>query len=404
MTQAYKTTLSDVDPGIDDFETPRQGEAFLMTPGPLTTAYDVKAAMLRDWGTWDKEFRLVTAELQQRILSLLDGEREHYACVPIQGSGTFAVEAMLGSFIPPEATTLILVNGSYGKRAAKILDYMGRAYQTHGHGELLPIRGADVTAILDRDASLSHVFIVHCETSTGILNPLDEITAAVKAAGRKLLIDSVSAFGAMKVHFDHDVVEAVACSSNKCFEGVPGVGFVIARRAALDGPHHAHSLSLDLHDQWHYMNQTQQWRFTPPTHIVVAFLEALRQHESEGGQPGRQARYQANCDALISGMRSLGFRTLIDEAWLSPLIVGFHAPAHPAYDFTRFYEGLKHRGFIIYPGKQTEIESFRIGCMGRLNPAIMKRFVTTVRATLDELGVDDASPDDNILAAIAVKN
>jgi 2-aminoethylphosphonate-pyruvate transaminase len=237
---------------------------------------------------------------------------------------------------------------------------------------------------------------VHCETSSGILNPLREISDAVQAEGRVLLIDSMSAFGAIPL--DGVRYAALVSSANKCIEGVPGFGFIIAQEAELEAAKgRSHSLSLDVHAQWATMNKTGQWRFTPPTHAVVAFLEALKAHEAEGGVAGRNARYAKNRDVVVAGMRKLGFETLLDERWLSPIIVTFFCPASPAFDFGKFYNLMKENGFIIYPGKLSVAESFGIGCFGRMDAAIMHRAVQAAGEALATLGVNDASPPQSAL-------
>ncbi|MBL1434613.1 MAG: 2-aminoethylphosphonate--pyruvate transaminase [Rhodobacteraceae bacterium] len=377
------------------FPNPALNEPFLLTPGPLTTSEAVKRAMLRDWGSWDEEFRAVTLEIRTRLLAMLDAP-EGYDCVPMQGSGTFSVEAMLGSFVPKNGKVLVLSNGAYGQRIAETLAYLGRAHTVINKGDYLPPRGAEISAALQADAAITHVVAVHCETSSGILNPLKEISDAVAAEGRTLLVDSMSAFGAIPLTGVR--YAALVSSANKCIEGVPGFGFIIARISELEAAKgRSHSLSLDVHAQWATMNKTGQWRFTPPTHAVVAFLEALKAHEAEGGVAGRNARYTENRDVVVAGMRALGFETLLVDDWLSPIIVTFFCPASPAFDFTRFYELMKQKGFIIYPGKLTVAESFRIGCIGRMDAAIMHRVVQAAGESLATLGVNDASPPQSAL-------
>lgn len=375
------------------FETPAGGEPYLLTPGPLTTALSVKQAMLKDWGSWDGDFRAMTADLRRELVAMTAGAADTYDCVPIQGSGTFVVEAMLGSFVPRDGKVLVLINGAYGQRVAQTLDYLGRDYASIDKGDYLPPRGHEVAAALDADPAISHVVVVHCETSSGILNPVAEIADIVRRRGRKLLVDSMSAFGALPLDVDALNVEALVSSANKCIEGVPGFGFVIARKSALEAAKgQSHSLSLDVHAQWAHMEKTGQWRFTPPTHVVAAFLEALRLHAAEGGVSGRGARYAANRDILVSGMRDLGFETLLGDRWLSPIIVTFFNPSHPAFEFDRFYDLMKARGFIIYPGKLTVVDSFRVGCIGRMDGGVMRRVAAAAGDALREMGVDDASP------------
>ncbi len=373
--------------------SPHLGEPYLLTPGPLTTSLTVKRAMLRDWGSWDDDFRAMTKTLRAKLIAMMGPGGEAFDCVPMQGSGTFAVESALGTLIPREAKTLVLANGAYGMRAALTLKYLGREHVVLDKGDYLPPRGAEVAAILAADPAISHVVAVHCETSSGILNPLAEISDAVEAAGRKLLVDAMSSFGAIPVEPAQMRYEALVSSANKCIEGVPGFGFLLARKKALEAAKGtAQSLSLDAHAQWQTMNATGQWRFTPPTHTVAAFLEALRAHEAEGGVAGRGARYARNRDVVVAGMRDLGFETLLADRWLSPIIVTFFCPADPAFSFSRFYDLMKARGFIIYPGKLTRVDSFRIGCIGQLDEAVMTRVVDAARTALEEMGVRDASP------------
>ncbi|WP_422031787.1 2-aminoethylphosphonate--pyruvate transaminase [Roseovarius sp.] len=372
---------------------PRMGEPYLLTPGPLTTSYAVKEAMLRDWGSWDDDFRAMTRKMRQQLLAMVGPGREDYDCVPIQGSGSFCVEAMLGSFVPKDGKVLVLANGAYGLRAARTMEYLGRAFRLLDKGDYLPPRGYEVAQILADDPAITHVLIIHCETSSGILNPVEEIAEAAHAAGKKVLIDSMSAFGAIPLEAAQLRYTAMVSSANKCIEGVPGFGFVLARKDELArAKGNSHSLSLDVHAQWEAMEKTGQWRFTPPTHVVAAFLAALDAHEAEGGVAGRGARYTRNRDVMVAGMRELGFETLLADRWLSPIIVTFFCPADPAFEFDRFYRGMKERGLIIYPGKLTVVDSFRVGCIGQMDEHVMRRVVEAARDTLTDMGVASAAP------------
>ncbi|RWQ25600.1 2-aminoethylphosphonate--pyruvate transaminase [Mesorhizobium sp.] len=379
--------------------SPALGEPYLLTPGPLTTAYSVKEAMLRDWGSWDGDFRAMTSDMRRRLLALTGDRNDEFDCVPMQGSGSFCVEAMLGSFVPRDGKVLVLANGAYGLRAAQTMQYLGRAYTLIDKGDYLPPRGDEVAAALAGDPDITHVIAIHCETSSGILNPVAEIAQAVHAKGRKLLVDSMSAFGAVALDVNDIRYEAMVSSANKCIEGVPGFGFIIARKSELEAAKgRSHSLSLDVHAQWAHLNKTGQWRYTPPTHVVAAFLEALRQHEAEGGVAGRGARYTRNRDVMVAGMRDLGFETLLGDRWLSPIIVTFFNPAHASFAFDRFYDLMKDKGFIIYPGKLTAVDSFRVGCIGQMDEHVMRRVVEAAAFSLHEMGVDTAAPPAAALA------
>lgn len=283
---------------------PALGEPYLLTPGPLTTSMATKEAMLRDWGSWDADFNRITAEVRQQLVAMAGVQDDSYTCIPLQGSGTFSVEAALATAIARNGKALLLMNGAYGKRAAQTLDYLGRDYLTLDKGDYLPPQPEEVAELLDAHPEITDVFLVHCETSSGILNPLREIAAVVKARGKGLIVDAMSSFGAVPVTVDQVPFDVLVSSANKCIEGIPGFGFVIIRRALLEqATGRAHSLSLDLLEQWRYMERTGQWRFTPPTHSVVAFHKALEQHAAEGGVAGRLARYTSNRDKLVAGMR-----------------------------------------------------------------------------------------------------
>jgi len=377
---------------------PAMGEPYLLTPGPLTTSAAVKQAMLRDWGSWDEDFRALTREMRGSLLALTGDKKNELDCVPMQGSGSFSVEAMLGSFVPRDGKVLVLSNGAYGQRIAQTLAYLNRQTSVIDKGDYMPPRGEEVTAALKADPAITHVVVVHCETSSGILNPVKEISDAVYAQGRKLLIDSMSAFGAVPLDINEIRYEAMVSSANKCIEGVPGFGFIIARKEELEAAKgRSHSLSLDVHAQWAHMNKTGQWRFTPPTHVVVAFLEALRAHTAEGGVAGRGARYTRNRDVMVDAMRALGFETLLKDRWLSPIIVTFFCPADPAFKFDTFYELMKSKGFIIYPGKLTVVASFRIGCIGQMDEHVMRKAAAAAKECLAEMGVARATPPEAAL-------
>ncbi|HTP45591.1 MAG TPA: 2-aminoethylphosphonate--pyruvate transaminase [Casimicrobiaceae bacterium] len=374
----------------------------LLTPGPLTTSLATKSAMLRDWGSWDGAFNAVTARVRERLTGILNAAGTH-VCVPLQGSGTFSVEAAVNTLVPRDGHVLVLVNGAYGKRMAKLTEMMGRRLTTFETAEDVPTTAADVARLLDRDASITHVGLIHCETSTGILNPLPEIAAAVAQRKRSLIVDAMSSFGAVPIDGAAVAFDALVAASGKCIEGPPGMGFVFVRRSALEKcAGRSTSLSLDLHDQWVYMERTMQWRYTPPTHVVVALDAALTQYLEAGGQVARLARYKANYETLVAGMGEMGFRPFLDPQIQAPIIVTFHAPPDPKYSFKDFYERVRDKGFILYPGKLTQVETFRVGCIGAIGPAEMRQAVNAVRDTLREMGIRQVAPAGAAAPAIRV--
>ncbi len=362
-------------------------DPLLLTPGPLTTSLRTKQAMLHDWGSWDAAFNRITGEVCQQLVAIAHGEATH-VCVPLQGSGTFSVEAALGTLVPKDGKVLVPNNGAYCARILKILGYLGRQAVELPFAEDSPADPAAIEAALAADPAITHVAQVHCETGTGILNPLAEIAAAVARQGRELIVDAMSSFAALDIDLRSTPIAALVAASGKCLEGVPGMGFVIVRRSALEAAAgNCHSLAMDLHDQWQYMQKTTQWRFTPPTHVVVALHVALAQYAEEGGLAARGGRYAANCRALVDGMRGLGLEPFLDPAVQAPIIVTFHAPASPAYDFKTFYAKVRDKGFILYPGKLTQVETFRVGCIGALDTHDVAKVVHAVGATLREMGV-----------------
>ena len=359
----------------------------LLTPGPLTTSAQTRAAMLDDWGSWDAAFNALTASVCRDLLAIVHGEDSH-VCIPLQGSGTFAVEAALGTLLPQQAKVLVPNNGAYCQRIIRILDYLGRQAVVLEHGEDQVADVARIEAALISDPAITHIAQVHCETGTGILNPLDEIGAVAARHGRRLIIDGMSSFAALPIDLRTLPVDALIAASGKCLEGVPGMGFVIARREALAAAAgNSHSLALDLHDQWIYLERTGQWRFTPPTHVLAALRAALDQYQQAGGQPARLARYRENCTALIDGMTELGLRSFLPAAVQAPIIVTFHAPSHPAYDFATFYRRVREQGFILYPGKLTRVDTFRVGCIGAIDADVIRQAVAAIATALDSLGL-----------------
>jgi 2-aminoethylphosphonate-pyruvate transaminase len=367
-------------------------DPILLTPGPLTTSLATKMAMLRDWGSWDSNFNAVTAELRRKLIDVVGGSDTH-VCVPLQGSGTFAVEAAVNTLVPRDGHVLVLINGAYGKRMARLTEMMGRRLSIFETAEDVRTSAEDVERLLSRDPSITHVGLIHCETSTGILNPLPEIAAVVARHGRSLIVDAMSSFGALPIDARATPFDALIAASGKCIEGPPGMGFVFVRRALLEQcAGRCSSLAMDLYDQWVYMEQTTQWRFTPPTHVAVALNAALDQFAVEGGQPARLARYTRNCETLVNGMAEQGFRPFLDAAIQAPIIVTFHAPADTRYTFREFYDRVRDKGFILYPGKLTQVETFRVGCIGAIGPDEMRHAVNAIRDTIAEMGIRQVAP------------
>lgn len=364
----------------------------LLTPGPLTTTLRTKLAMLRDWGSWDSEFNAVTARLRQSLLAIVHGQDSHVV-VPLQGSGTFSVEAAVATVVPRHGHVLVLDNGAYCKRAARLTQMMGRRCTVVAFADSEPVSASVLEQHLQSDPSVTHVVMIHCETGAGVLNPLHDVAQVCERHGKGLIVDAMSSFGALPIDARTVRFDALIAASGKCLEGVPGMGFVFLRKAIVDAcAGNSQSLAMDLHDQYVYMEKTGQWRFTPPTHVVVALAEAVSQFEAEGGQSARLARYTDNYQTLTRGMAALGFKPFLDPSVQAPIIVTFHAPGDPRYDFRQFYAAAKARGFILYPGKLTELETFRVGCIGAIGRNEIEQAVHAVALALQDLGIASGRP------------
>ncbi len=376
----------------DDEDSARPKSLRLYLPGPVTTDPRVRQAMARDWGVWDAEFRALTERVRKYILKVAGVEQTH-GCVLVQGSGSFGVEAMVQTFLPRDGRLLIPVNGKYGERIVSICEKLGRDHVVLHFPQGEAVDPVAVDKALAADTAITHAILVHCETSAGTINPLEEIARIIKARGRKVLIDAVSTFGAFDLDAKRLGYDALATSPNKCFEGVPGCAIVVAPVEVLRGATgNAQSHSLDLADQWSQFEATGQWRFTPPTFVMAALGEALRLHEAEGGSAARLDRYRRNHQALADAMEGQGFVPLVPRAEQAPVVISYRDPADPCFDFGRFYTGLRDLGFMIYPGHLTEIPTFRVACIGALNPQDMRDVADAIRQVCNEMGITDFAP------------
>jgi len=361
----------------------------LFTPGPLTTSESVKQAMLRDLGSRDPAFIGVVHEVRRQLLAIAGAAPGEYEAVLMQGSGTFGIEALLGSCIPKGGKLLVAVNGAYGRRMADIARRLGIAVAQVDGPENLPVDPEAVDEALAQEVGVTHLGLVHCETTTGILNQLEETGQIAKRRGVCLIVDAMSSFGAVPLNLEKSNSAYVVSSSNKCLEGAPGFSFVLARRAeflAAEGS--ARSLALDLHAQWRGLERDGQFRFTPPTHVILAFAQALIEFEAEGGVEGREARYAANRETLRAGMRDLGFREYLAPEHQSNIITSYRYPDVRPFDFEQFYSKLSERRFTIYPGKVSGADCFRIGTIGRLFPDDFKALLAATAEVLVKMGFE----------------
>ncbi|HWQ82929.1 MAG TPA: 2-aminoethylphosphonate--pyruvate transaminase [Anaerolineales bacterium] len=361
----------------------------LFTPGPLTTSRTVKQAMLRDLGSRDTAFIEIVRQMRQKLVALGGADESEYTAVLVQGSGTFGIEAVISSVIPPEGKLLVLINGAYGERILKIAGI--HCIPT------VPLRFvedtvADPTSLdeaLQADPSITHVAAVHCETTTGILNPIELYGEIVRQHRRTYFVDAMSSFGAYPIDLKALGIDFLVSSANKNLEGVPGFSFVLARREALAATKgFARSLSLDLLAQWEGLEDDGQFRFTPPTHAILAFQQALAELDEEGGIPARALRYRRNRELTVSAMQKMGFRTYLKPKDQGYIITSFYYPDHPNFDFQQFYARLSEKGHVIYPGKLSHADCFRIGHIGRLEAGDVRALLAAIAETLVEMGVN----------------
>ena len=363
----------------------------LFTPGPLTTSGTVKRAMLRDLGSRDGEFLSVVKQIRRRLLELGDVANGTYEAVLMQGSGTFAVESVLSSVIPRSGKLLVAINGAYGDRMAKIAKVLGIACQTVTFEEAAPVPVEPVRLALAQDPAITHVGTIHCETSTGILNPVAELGRMVRKLGRIFIVDAMSSFGGIPIGISRNKIDFLVSSANKCLQAVPGFACVLARRDLLQATEgYARSMSLDLLAQWKGLESDGQFRFTPPTHALLAFWQALQELEDEGGVTGRAARYSANRQVLMEGMTKLGFHAYLAPEHQSHFITTFRFPTHSRFNFPAFYRRLSELGFVIYPGKVSNTDCFRIGTIGHIFPRDIRALIAAIRRVLGEMQVDSA--------------
>ncbi|MBL9126233.1 MAG: 2-aminoethylphosphonate--pyruvate transaminase [Verrucomicrobiales bacterium] len=373
---------------------PSSRDKVLYTPGPLTTSLSVKQAMLHDAGSWHWEFNDLVRTVRDRILGLAGlSTAAGWECIPLQGSGTFGVEAVLASVVPPRGKVLVLANGAYGERAVLMLGHHRTEHAVHRTAENVVPDPADLDRLLAADPAITHVVAIHCETTTGILNPIERLGPVVRKHRRVFVVDAMSSFGAIPIDFEASAIDYLVSSANKCIEGVPGFSFVIGRRAHLESTAGwARSLSLDLLGQLRGFDKNGQFRYTPPTHSVLAFDQALRELELEGGPAGRAARYRRNHEVLLAGMTELGFRSYLPPAVQSYIITSFVFPPDPKFTFDAFYRRLSEQGHIIYPGKISQADTFRIGSIGRIFESDVRSLLAAVARTVDEMGLQRLAP------------
>ena len=339
----------------------------LLTPGPLTTTDTVKKEMMFDHCTWDDDYKKITLNIRSGLLKLAHVNENDYTVILMQGSGTFGVESVLTSAVGKDDKLLIVANGAYGERMEDIAKHAGLSYVTYhqDYNKVPDVR--EIARILDQDGSITHVSMVHSETTSGILNNIEEVTKVVKERNCTMIVDAMSSFAGVDIDVQDLGIDFLISSANKCIQGVPGFSFIIAKKVALmKTKGQARSLSLDLYDQWETMDKDGKWRFTSPTHTVLAFAKAMEELEQEGGIAARSKRYYDNNREIIRRFKEMGLETYIKEEQQGPIITTFLFPENADFTFEEMYDYIKKRGYAIYPGKVTEAATFRIGNIGEI--------------------------------------
>jgi 2-aminoethylphosphonate-pyruvate transaminase len=368
----------------------------LLIPGPVTTNDAVRAAMAQDVAPWDNDFRPIYAGVRARVRDLAGGAEGTHTCLVLQGCGHFGVEASIRTFLPPGGRILVPGVGAYADRMVRLAREAGRdavMLQVDPNQSLAP---AAVAGALAKDPTISHVGLVYSETGTGVIHDPAPIGAVVRAAGRRVILDAVSAFGALPLNVaSQPEIDALVFTSNKCLEGMPGLAFIVARDDRLQAcKGQAGSWSFDLADVYAQTSRSGagSFRFTPPAQVLMAFEVALNLYDAEGAQPARLARYRVNAETLYAGVQRLGLQPYLSRAQQGPIVLNTHAPDDAAWNLQRFVDALKRRGFLISNFYNTPTPSFRVGCIGAITPDDMAAFVDCIDAALDELGIRNRAP------------
>ncbi|KAL4480113.1 hypothetical protein ABPG74_020629 [Tetrahymena malaccensis] len=368
-----------------------QKQPKLFTPGPLLTTKTVKRSMNYDYGSRDPQFIKVVKDIRNDILSICEVQKGEYECVLIQGSGTYGIEAALTTAIPKtNHKLLIIANGAYGIRQQKIAQYNNINYITIDYDDNQVVVPEDVAKKLQENPDVTHVSMIHSETTSGLINPIEEVAKVVKAFNQNIifLVDAMSSFGAYRINPKEAGIDYVVASSNKNLQGIPGFSFAVVKTDVLLATKgNARSLVLDLYDQWQGLESNGQFRFTPPTHVLKATKVAIDEYLALGGLPARFKRYNNNQKLLVQKMTELGFKLYIDQAYQGCIITTFLTPTHPSFKFEDMYNFLASKGLVIYPGKLTKADSFRIGSIGEIYEQDILTLVNTIQEYLGSKGV-----------------
>lgn len=350
----------------------------LLTPGPLTTSLETKKAMMVDMGTRDGDYQSLIQDLREKLLSLGHGDKKEYAVVFMQGSGTFGVESVLTSVVAKDSKVLILSNGAYGNRMAKICKKAKVPFEEVNFSMIEELKQEEIEPLIAK-TEFTHVAYVHCETTAGILNNITMIQQLICKYQKISIVDAMSSFASVDINITDLNIDYLITSSNKCLHGVPGAAIIFAKRSQLETCENiSDSLSLDLYEQYRYMeDQPGSFRFTSPTHVLLALHHAVEELLETGGIQQRNQRYHKIQDQIHQAMSEAGFISLLPKAIQSPVITTYLYPEN--FDFSQFYDYFKEHGFLLYSGKLPQYDAFRIGNIGEISDEDVTRFIQLLK-------------------------
>jgi 2-aminoethylphosphonate-pyruvate transaminase len=365
---------------------------YLLSPGPVTTTRNVKFAALADFDPCSAEFISITKDVQSRLLKLC-GADESYACIFVQGAGTQAVESVLSGLAPARGgKTLVVSNGEHGERAANILQRLNLPYVRIDLKAGTPVAAEDIRPLLQSDRSMTHIWLAHCDSGTGTVNPIGDIAAIANDLGRQVILDATATMGALPISAATDAISAIVGTSSVCIQALPGLSFCVVKKDLLNSSMgRSQSFSQDLFEEWRNLESSGQFRFSAPTHLVAALQRALKELVEEGGHDARRMRYERNARVVLSGMRKLGFTPLLADENAGPIVQVILAPADGSYNYDHFHAALASRGFSIAPGRIANLATFRVGTAGNLDATTMNAFIDALKDSVGALGIQDCS-------------
>jgi|TARA_B100000315_G_scaffold40571_1_gene35417 2-aminoethylphosphonate aminotransferase len=365
----------------------------LLNPGPATTTDTVKMAqVVPDICPREEEFSELMAGIRDDLLKIVNVDKKKYTTVLFGGSGTAVMESVIASVVNQEKTLLILKNGAYGDRMQKIVETYSIPFTTLEYEWGKPINLSEVDSYLKSNRNIGYIAMVHHETTSGILNSIENFSELGKNYGHTLILDAISSYAGISIDLKKTPIDFLMSTSNKCIQGMAGLAFSICKKSELkhlkDIPNR--SFYLSLYDQYNYMEKTGQMRFTPPVQTIYALRQAIDEYFDEGSL-NRYNRYTENWKRLREGLQKLGFNLLLDPENESHILLTVVEPKNPEYNFDKIHNLLYDKGFTIYPGKLGKKKTFRLANMGAINSIDIDRFINELSNVIIKIGIDRIS-------------